>query len=62
MLASLLRRLRARRTRRLDPERGALPRGAGWDRLAHDPTFDFTRRMAESPGGQPPRVRWSRRG
>jgi hypothetical protein len=61
VLASLVRRLRARRRgrrRRLDTERGDLRRGAGWDRLADDPTFDLTRRMAESPGGQPPRVRW----
>ncbi|MET0526445.1 MAG: hypothetical protein ABWZ91_16685 [Nocardioides sp.] len=62
MLASFVRRLRERRSRRLDAEPGALPRGSGWDRLAHDPTFDFTRRMAESPGGQPPRVRWRARG
>ncbi|HWM02801.1 MAG TPA: hypothetical protein VNP92_10745 [Actinophytocola sp.] len=62
MLVSFVRRLRARRDQRLDTERGAVPRGVGWDRLANDPTFDFTRRMSESPGGQPPRVHWRERG
>jgi hypothetical protein len=62
VLASLVRRLRARRSRRLDTDLGAVPRGAGWDRLANDPTFDYTQRMSESPGGQPPRVRWRERG
>jgi len=58
VLASLVRRLRERSSRLRSADLNALARGSGWDRLAHDPTFDLTQRMAESPGGQPPRVRW----
>jgi hypothetical protein len=58
VLASLVRRLRERRSRLKSVDLEALARGSGWERLAHDPTFDLIQRMAESPGGQPPRVRW----
>jgi hypothetical protein len=58
MLASLVRRLRERRSRPKSVDLEVLARGSGWDRLADDPTFDLIRRMTESPGGQPPRVRW----